>query len=280
MKKVVWGFVLISLLICACRNPKAVANSAPQSHPSLSSPTAQEAKTPVSPRQRTKEEAIADGLTYLSKVNPSWDLAYLYTYLQPKFQWPDLPMQSKIESIQDSLKNVGDAPSIRVLDQMISFKRLIDPTFVLPHRLLQSAEEEDAFTLIALYCDQLKPDSGTFFPILRREMVTGDYRLTHALLAYVWLAEHHCFSSGEMQFLKEELISSNYRLVARFPDWIDLKIESAALLQASGEELPEVWVKDLIGAQQVDGGWRKDKHQSQSEGHATLLALWLLAGSK
>jgi hypothetical protein len=277
--KVVLGFVLISFFACACRNPKPLAKVHPQSETNLSPLANTEAKNQDPILQRTKDQSIADGLRYLSKVNPTWDLAYLYTYLQPKFQWPDLPMQSKIESIQDSLKNVGDTPSLRVLDQMISFKRLIDPTFVLPHRLLQSAEEEDAFTLIALYCDQLKPDSGTFFPILRQEMVTGDYRLTHALLAYVWLTEHQCFSAEDMQFLRDELISSNYSLVARFPDWIDLKIESAALLQASGEELPVVWVKDLIRAQQVDGGWRKDMHQSQSEGHATLLALWLLAGS-
>ncbi|HEX2899135.1 MAG TPA: hypothetical protein VHS96_05370, partial [Bacteroidia bacterium] len=85
---------------------------------------------------------------------------------------------------------------------------------------------------------------------------------------------------SELAALKAELIKGNHALMARFPEWIDLKIEAAALLQAAGERVPETWIDGLIQAQQADGGWRKDMHQPESTTHATILALWLLAESR
>lgn len=260
------------MLAVSCRAPKVAAVVPTPSHSGAQT----QPSVPSLPANRTKAEAIAAGLDFLNKSRWEWDIVYLYSYLQPKFGWADLPMQAQNKAMSDSLRRIGDPPAMRILEQMNLFQRLIDPAFRIERDRLQNAEEEDVFTLVALYCDVLKPDSATYFPVLRREMAAGDYRLTHGLLACNWLEEQGCFTVADLGTLKRELVQRNAELAKRIPEWIDLRIEAAALLAAAGATTPEEWVSELIAAQQPDGGWRKDRYQSVSGAHPTILALWFL----
>ncbi len=272
MRYFVLYLTLLSMFAVSCRAPKVAAEKPTPTH----SEAQPQPTVPSLPVRRTKAEAIAAGLDFLNKSRWEWDIVYLYSYLQPKFGWADLPMQAQNKAMSDSLRRIGDPPALRILEQMNLFQRLIEPAFRIERGRLQNAEEEDVFTLVALYCDVLKPDSATYFPILRREMAAGDYRLTHALLACNWLEEQGCFPVAELGTLKRGLVQRNAELAKRVPEWIDLRIEAAALLTAAGEPTPEEWVSELIAAQQPDGGWKKDRYQTGSTAHPTVLALWYL----
>ncbi|MBL0015787.1 MAG: hypothetical protein IPP17_04940 [Bacteroidetes bacterium] len=272
MRYLVLYLAMFSMLAVSCRAPKVAAVVPTPSHSGAQT----QPSVPSLPANRTKAEAIAAGLDFLNKSRWEWDIVYLYSYLQPKFGWADLPMQAQNKAMSDSLRRIGDPPALRILEQMELFQRLIDPAFRIERDRLQNAEEEDVFTLVALYCDVLKPDSATYFPVLRREMAAGDYRLTHGLLACNWLEEQGCFTVAELGTLKRELVQRNAELAKRIPEWIDLRIEAAALLAAAGATTPEEWVSTLIAAQQPDGGWQKDRYQSVSGAHPTILALWFL----
>lgn len=232
------------------------------------------------PSTRTRAEAIAAGIQFLQKAHWELDFVYLYSYLQPKNHWPDLPAQQDNARIADSLRTAGTDPARRILAQMTLFERLRNPAFVLERSLMAAGQEEDAITVPALYCDAYAIDTASYFPRLRTEIAAGDYRLTHALLALLWLQEHKCSSPRDLAGLRSAMVQGCQAIVARFPSWMDLNLEAAALLQAAGERIPPDWIDGVVAAQRPDGGWLDMPQHSACSTHTTILALWLLSGYK
>lgn len=243
------------------------------------SPAATDA-TATPPQSNAKDQAIARGIDYLRAAGWEFDFVYLYSYLQPRYGWPDLPAQAEHTRIADSLRGSVDARALDLLNQMALFERLRNPDARLPEEVMAHAREVDRVTVPALYCDHYPLDTARYFPILRQEMTAGNYRLTHALLAYLWLEERQCFPNQASNGLRDALVAANHALVVRFPVWLDLNIEAAALLQAVGEATPDAWIQGVIDAQQRDGGWLHGPTYDASNTHTTLLALWLLAETR
>ena len=274
-----WMFGAMLLAVAACHSQRHVRRTDEAIHGTVA-PSEQSSPKPNSnPTAKTRTEAIAAALEYLQHAHWEFDFVYLYSYLQPKFQWPDVPAQAENGRVAKQFRINGDAASLRIEDQMRLFTRLLEPSFILPRANFETAQEEDAFTIPALYCDIYPIDTSRYFPVLRQEIASGDYRLTHALLAYIWISERQCLSIAELKSIKMSLLEGNHALVDRFPMWLDLKMEAAGLLQAAGEMIPPNWIEEVIAAQQPDGGWLDIPQHTSSSTHTTILAVWLLAGS-
>jgi hypothetical protein len=281
--KMILGCALV-MLLGACHPRKVVQNTVqPTVQPTPATPSeAKQTPPPTAPQPstRSRAEAIADGISFLQKAHWELDFVYLYSYLQPQNHWPDLPAQRDNARIADSLRAAGTDQALRILDQMTLFERLRNPAFVLDRNKMTAGQEEDAITVPALYCDAYPLDSATYFPKLRAEMAVGDYRLTHALLAVLWLQEHQCFAPRDLRALREALVAGCSAIIARYPSWMDLNIEAAALQQAAGERISQDWIDGVIAAQRPDGGWLDIPQHTASNTHTTILALWLLAPGK
>jgi hypothetical protein len=281
--KIILACALLATL-AACHPRKQVQTTVqPRVQPATGIPSETTASTqppPLPPSTRTRAEAIAAGIAFLQKARWELDFVYLYSYLQPKYHWPALPAQEDNVRIADSLRAAGTDPALRILDQMTLFERLRNPAYVLDRNKMAAGQEEDAITVPALYCDAYPLDSAAYFPKLRAEMAAGDYRLTHALLAVLWLQEHKCFAARDLHDLRAGLVAGCNTIIARFPSWMDLNIEAAALLQACGERISQNWIDGVIAAQQPDGGWLDIPQHTASNTHTTILALWLLAEGK
>jgi hypothetical protein len=272
MKSFVAIAAVILLAFGACKGPNKTQQPAHQ--PSTTATT----ESPTTPTpSKTKAQAIADGISFLSKAPWELDFVYLYSHLQPRYSWPELPAQRHNAFIKDSLRQNGDERALNILDQMIIFERLMNPAYQLPREKMASAKETDAFIAPALYCDRYPLDTATYFPILRQEVAAGGYRLSHTLLAYIWLEEKSCFPPSQLQAMRTRLVQENRAMLETMEGWWDLKIEVAALLKAVGESLPEAWTAEIIAAQQPDGGWREKPQDQRSNTHTTILAMWYLA---
>lgn len=265
---------LLWLLMMAACHPSKQTNQ-PKVVDASSTPTV----TPeVKGQMPSHSEAVAKGLAFLGRCSWEMQFIYLYTYLQPKFHWADLPAQSHTSQVRDSLQRAGDANAKNILHEMTLFDRLLDPQYRITQTQMRSAEELDSVTIHALYCDVFAIDTAAYFPILRSESNASGYRCTHALLCYVWMKENGCFSAGILSKLLAYMLPLNQAIILQTPNyWSDLNIETAALLQAAGTKIPEDWIQGVIAAQRPDGGWGKYPNMGTSDSHATILALWLLA---
>lgn len=271
----------IALLICGLLSSVSGCHPRKPKPPVFSVESSVKPTDPPKPTQsgpKTREQAIAAGIDYLSRCRWELDFVYLYSYLQSKNEWPRIPAQVANELIRDSLQRNGDERAMRIHAQMAMFDRLRDPSYILPREKMALAQEEDAFTVPALYCDAYPLDTAKYLPVLRQEMSYGDYRLSHALLALFWIEERNCIPATSLAPIRKQLIDGNHAIVDRFAEWNDLRLESAALLQAAGEPIPEEWIRQVISVQQPDGGWKEFPERDNSNTHSTILALWLLSG--
>lgn len=164
------------------------------------------------------------------------------------------------------------APLMRV------FRRIADYDNPLQDEdLLKLSEDIDLVTAPALYCDRLGIPSN-YPSTLDRATRLGDYMLTHALLACIWIQENGCDVPLPDDFI-ENMYRANAALIGDDPVVDDLELEAAAFLCLAGQGamVDHSFVERVIAVQNDDGGWLLSSDKpGDSDWHTTALGLMLL----
>jgi hypothetical protein len=162
------------------------------------------------------------------------------------------------------------APVLRV------FRRIADYDNPLQEGDLDEVSDYlDRITVPALYCDRVEPSSG-YSRTLTSAASNGEYTLTHALLALIWLQEN----GGEV-WLPDNFMEDVYFATAGLINYDsvvdDLELEAAAFLYLAGQGdlVDEFFIEQVIAAQNTDGGWAVPS-ESESNWHSSVLGLLLL----
>jgi len=176
----------------------------------------------------------------------------------------------RYDSIMSTLPD--QAPVMRL------FRRIADHDNTLQYQDLEEVSEElDFLTLPALYCDQR--DLPYYYQaMLEQATYTGDYMLTHALLAYIWIQENGCEVPVSDNFV-ENMYNANAALINDDSVVLDLELEAAAFLCLAGQStlVDPVFVNRVVAAQNYDGGWLFSSNNSGvSNWHPSVLALIFL----
>ena len=107
----------------------------------------------------------------------------------------------------------------------------------------------------------------------------GDYMLTHALLAWIWIQENSCEVELPEGFTGN-LYRANAALINNDSVVTDLELEAAAFLYLAGQHtlVSTAFAQRVIASQNGDGGWllTSDK-PGNSDWHPTVLALFVLS---
>ena len=165
-----------------------------------------------------------------------------------------------------------EAPLLRV------FRRIADYDNPLQPKDLQAVSTDvDCITVPALYCNRLGlPDN--YFMTLGEAASNGNYLLTHALLATIWIQENGYEASLPDGFT-ESLCNATAALIGSDPVVSDLEVESAAFLYLAGHGslVDNAFIQCVLSNQNIDGGWFVlSDAPGNSTWHATVLALLLL----
>lgn len=162
------------------------------------------------------------------------------------------------------------------------FRRMSDYDDVLNTTDLQAVSlPSDIIIVHALYCDQL--GLPVDYPrMLEREAMQGGYRLTHVLLAWIWVQEKGCELALPDGFI-EEVYSANAAIINSDPRTVDdLKLEAAAFLYLAGQGdlVDDSFVERVILSQDEEGSWGHtncdDQNEEYWDWHSTILGLLLL----
>jgi hypothetical protein len=135
----------------------------------------------------------------------------------------------------------------------------------------------DLLTVPALYCDRLGLPPY-YSAMLDKAMRSGNYMLTHALLACIWIQENGCEVPLSNEFV-ENMYRANAALINNDPVVTDLELEAAVLLYLAGQGalVNHAFVDRVIAVQNDDGGWLPSSDTpGDSHWHATVLGLLLL----
>jgi hypothetical protein len=158
------------------------------------------------------------------------------------------------------------------------FRRIADHDNPLQYQDLEAVSEDtDLLTIPALYCDQLGLPND-YSSMLEQATSLGDYMLTHALLACIWIQDNGCEVPLSDSFI-ETIYSANAALINDNPVVNDLELEAATFLYMAGQGalVDPVFVDRVIAAQNYDGGWLFSSDTSGvSNWHPSVLALLLL----
>ena len=132
--------------------------------------------------------------------------------------------------------------------------------------------ELDLITLPALYCDRLDLP-GNYSQLLIDGASEGGYKLTHVLLAWIWLQEN----GGEVKLSEsfvENMYLDNAALINTDDVVTDLELEAAAFLILAGQNelVNESFIDQVIAAQASDGSWGG----TVKRWHTTVLGLMYL----
>jgi hypothetical protein len=185
-----------------------------------------------------------------------------------------------IAEFADALKRYDNIMST-LPDQaplMRLFRRMADHENTLQYQdLLEVSKDLDLLTLPALYCDQL--DLPYDYPaMLEQATYIGDYMLTHALLACIWIQENGCKVPVSDDFI-ENMYNANAALINNDSVVQDLELEAATFLCLAGQSalVDPVFVDRVVAAQNYDGGWLFSSDTvGTSNWHPSVLALLLL----
>ena len=158
------------------------------------------------------------------------------------------------------------------------FRRIADHDNQLQIWDLQEVTEDiDLVTLPALYCDQLELPNN-YPSTLDRATRIGNYLLTHALLACIWIQENGCEIPLTNEAV-ENIYHANAALINDDQVVADVELEAATFLYLAGQGalVDHAFVERVIAVQNDDGGWlRSSDTPGDSHWHATALALLLL----
>ena len=121
------------------------------------------------------------------------------------------------------------------------FRRIADHDNPLQAWDLEAVSEDvDYLTIPALYCDQLGLPSD-YQSMLKHAMDVGDYMLTHALLACIWIQENGCEVPLPDGFI-ENIYSANAALINDDAVVDDFELEAATFLYLAGQgALERAW---------------------------------------
>ena len=144
----------------------------------------------------------------------------------------------------------------------------------------------DTFTVQALWADKLKL-TPRYLDIIDTLATKGDYELTHAYLALIWLKENKHFLIKTSQFFSLET-KFETRILSilnnRFGNyWCDIHSEALALLLYNKIDINKIkplWIAQLLEAQQPDGGWWQSARNQKTLSHTVVLSVWALAAYK
>jgi len=169
-------------------------------------------------------------------------------------------------------KNPENAPLPRV------FRRIADYyNYPQPMDYYAVTADVDQITVPALYADRaILPEN--YGSMLIDAANKGDYLLTHALLATIWLQENHCEWPVSDDF-REFLYRANSVLIGNGSVVNDLRLEAAAFLYVAGQGtlVNNAFVQSVIKTQNYDGGWSDSSDPPDgSYWHPSVLALMLL----
>lgn len=167
----------------------------------------------------------------------------------------------------DQLYQCSDQPSVTHL-----FRRIADynnPMSV--EDFLRVRSSLDIITLPALYCDRLDLPSN-YLTVLEEGVSSGGYKLTHVLLAWIWIQENGCELGLPDGFI-EDMYHANAALIDTDPFVTDLEMEAAAFLCLAGQSelVDDSFLERVIASQDLDGGWGSDMRW-----HTTVLGLLYL----
>ena len=223
------------------------------------------------------ESAKSKAISYLDKSAFEMDFILVYSYLQQSNELPDLKVQSALNSEIEYYKNSKD-PGDSIQYQTIKrFWRLVDRDFKIPQELYENAKGVDSITVKGLYCDQIKIDTNIFFQQLRDEADALNYSTSHALLSLIFLKKNNCYSDTEMNALNQYLDIKSLELLKKIDfEWNDLNIETLAFRSEADFDYQKSWIKQILKAQQEDGGWKGRSSNETSNSHTTILAIWLI----
>jgi len=186
----------------------------------------------------------------------------------------------EIAEFADSLQRYDQILAVRP-DQaplMRLFRRIADHDNPLQIWDLQEVSEDiDLVTVPALYCDQLELPHN-YPSTLDRATRIGNYLLTHALLACIWIQENGCEIPLSDEAI-ENIYHANAALINDDQVVDDIELEAAAFLYLAGQGalVDNAFVERVIAVQNEDGGWLPSSDTpGDSHWHATVLALLLL----
>ena len=132
--------------------------------------------------------------------------------------------------------------------------------------------ELDEITIPALYCDVAGvPDN--YLTILENGLIRGNYRVTHVLLAWIWIQENDYELTLPDGFI-EDVYRACAKLIDNNPMIADIELEAAAFLSLAGQEgrISVTFIEQVLAAQQADGSWGT----TIDKWHTTVLGLLFL----
>ena len=166
-----------------------------------------------------------------------------------------------------------EAPVMRLFRRIAVHENFIEAT-----DLDAVTFDVDFLTIPALYCDRLGLP-GDYVLQLTRAASSGEYMLTHALLAWIWIQENG-FKLQLPKGFVEDLYRANAELIDDNAVVTDLELEAAAFLYLAGQGtlVDDAFVKRVIAVQNTDGGWlnASDAPEDASHWHPTVVGLLLL----
>lgn len=182
-----------------------------------------------------------------------------------------------VETFSDSLQlydqKLKETVNQIQISQLRLFRRIADYNNTITFLDLNSVVGDvDPITVPALYCDRIDlPENykETFVDAVNK----GDYLLTHALLAWIWIQENDCNFE-----LPEEFINKIYQdtaaLINNDQKVDDLELEAAAFLFLARQEiLVDIsFINQVLASQNIDGSWG----EPDTSWHSTTLGLLLL----
>jgi hypothetical protein len=162
--------------------------------------------------------------------------------------------------------------------EMYVFRRIANYDNPLQAEDLQALSNNlDRLTAPALYCDRLGLPAD--YPARLEQAVTsGNYMLTHALLAWIWIQENDCEAPLRDGFI-EDMYRANAALINDDSVVDDIELEAAAFLYLAGQGalVDDAFVERVIAVQNYDGGWPDTRYNlDDSDWHSTILGLLLL----
>lgn len=227
---------------------------------------------------RYLEVKKSNAINFLNEHVRELDVGLVYSYLQQNNDLKELESQKRLRSRFSELSNLdslstNDESEFKTLNY---FWRLVETEYQLDSALFYSAQGMDSITIQGLYCDQFAIEPKSFSEMLDGLMLKSDYHQSHALLCLNFAEKNECFSQKFISENKERLGPYFYKLLEKHEDINDIRIETLAFLLEAQMDYKKRWVKQIMKAQQKDGGWKGNKSSSNSNSHSTILAVWLI----
>jgi hypothetical protein len=258
------GILVLALcIITVCSLIIAVPllmQSQPESPTDTESPDGQD-----TPNVSDLQNAVANGIQYCEGECQPYGLLFLNVMYR---RFGITEFADAIERYDQMIPGKPNEPSLRV------FRRIVDPDNQFQAGDMDALYEDvDVLTAPALYCDRYGlPDN--YVEMLENAVNSGDYLLTHTVLALIWIKENYCEITLPDGFL-ENTYNKTAALMELYQINSDIAIESAAFLYLAGQGdlVDNSFIQQVISDQGADGGWGRNVDYRW---HTTVLALLLL----